>query len=231
MTFFTIKLKTSSTILFLIAVCLFSACATQEGGKRATVLDIFGITEENRDKNTKEIVFRDDEGWERTADKLSGTKNKTTGFDGSEIIESKDAFGNITYERVFKNDLRLEGITIVKSPDGGRVVYLYARGSGKVVRLTDETAEKGLEMSADELADRAKLLKPVAGSAFDESKIASSLPVKNAVIPNQTQQDYSEDYNNNFPRTTEDDPQPTEQTKAESEDETETNPPQIADNE
>lgn len=225
MNFSTTKSK-NFLIILLLAACLFSACAKQEGAKRATVLDVFGITEENPNKNTKEIVFTEDGGWERNADHLSDSKNKTVASDGSQITETKDAFGNITYERTFKNDPRLKAVTIVKSSGGGQVIYIYGKGTGKVVRLTDETAEKGMEMSADDLADRAKLLKPIRTSSFDEPLIGSSLPVKNPVAANQDE----EDFYNNFPNETEENSPPTEQAKIEDSEENQPEPPQTADN-
>lgn len=211
--------------MLLFAICLFSACAKEEGSKRATVLDIFGITEKNPDKNTKEIVFADDLAWERNDEEIFDAENNTLGLDGSKITTLKDAFGNITYQRTFRNDLRLERIMIVNDPDGGQVVYLYGQDSGKVVRITGEENENFLEMSADNLAERAGLQQPIKASSFDEPQISSSLPVKDASVPSQKQPTYSEDYKDDFPRINENDYQPPAQAKAGNSENRQVNPP------
>ncbi len=140
------KFKTFFITILLFAICLFSACAKEEGSKRATAFDIFGITEENPDKNTKEIVFSDDGGFERNNQKVSDAETTTVAADGSQITALKDAFGNTTYQRVFLNHPRLSKVMIVSSPDGAKVTYLYGQ-NGKIVRMTDET--NFLEMSAN----------------------------------------------------------------------------------
>jgi hypothetical protein len=231
MNIFTFRLRTFFLLLLLLAISLLSACAKEEGAKRATVLDIFGITEKNPDKNTKEIVFADDDlAWERNNEEIDDAENKTVGSDGSEITTLKDAFGNVTYQRIFRNDPRLKRVVIVSSPDGEQIIYLYGQDSGKVVRITDETAGNFLEMSADNIADLAGLQQPIKGSSFDEPQISSSLPVKNASVPNQNQPEYSEDYKTDFPRINENDSQMPAQTKTGNSENKQINPPQTKEN-
>ncbi len=217
------KFKTFFITILLFAICLFSACAKEEGSKRATAFDIFGITEENPDKNTKEIVFSDDGGFERNNQKVSDAETNTVSADGSQITTLKDAFGNTTYQRVLLNHPRLSKIMIVSSPDGGKVTYLYGQ-NGKVVRMTDET--NFLETSADDLADLAGLQQPIKGNSFDAPKILSSLPVENTASPNQNQPNYSDNYKYDFPRLNEKDSLPPAQTQTDNSDNNQSNQPQ-----
>lgn len=218
MNFFATESKACLITISLLAVCIFSACAKEEGSKRATVFDVFGITETNPDENRKEIVFEDDGFiWERNKNAVENEEDTTTGFDGSKITTLKDSFGNVTYQRIFSNHLRLDRIMIVSSPDGEQVVYLYGQDGGKVVRMTGEKDRNFLEMTADDLADLADLRQPIRTDSFDEPKISSSLPVKNAAVPNRSQEQYSEDFYNNFPRINENDSQTPAQNQAQTE--------------
>lgn len=221
------KLKTSFTIILLFAICLISACAKEEGSKRATAFDIFGITEKNPDKNTKEIVFTDDGGFERNKQQISDAEVNTLSADGSQITTLKDAFGNTTHQRVFPNDLRIKKILMVSNSDGEKITYLYGQ-NGKVVRTTDE--KNFLEMSADDIAELADLQQPVKGNSFEKPKIPSSLPVENSPVPNQSQPGYYENYKNEFPRLNEKDFRQPAPTQTENTENNPQNPPQTAEN-
>lgn len=198
----------------LAAICLFSACAKQEGDTRTTALDIFGITEKSPETNVKEIVFANEINWERE-NLLPEAEIETVAFDGSQITTIKDKYGNITHQRNFRNHPRIKSLIIIKSENSEPTIYLYGRDGGSVVRMNGEIAEKGLDLPADELADRADLRQAIDKNPFSTPKIPSSLPVKNAAIAPDPAETDSGVFDSEYPQTASDGSQDPQEKKTE----------------
>jgi len=140
-----------STLLFIIPLICFAACARKE----KAMVDL-PVDEKVIEVKHDEVTLDDTESQAVMTTQPASQTAPQKMSDNSEITVMYDGFGNKLEKRYFKGHPRLNSVLVRTAADGRREILVYGQ-NGEKTTIEGDLAERLMTASADEIANTTKI--------------------------------------------------------------------------